>query len=59
MVIKALGLNSAYYPDKITQIKLLGTDQELTFNRENDALTINLPDNVISQVAYSVRIISA
>jgi alpha-L-fucosidase len=59
MVIKALGLNSTYHPDKITHIKLVGTDQELTFNRENDALTINMPDNVISQVAYSVRIISA
>ena len=59
LVIKALGLNSGYYSEKITRIKLLSTDQELTFSRGNDALTINLPDNVSDQVAYSVRILSA
>jgi alpha-L-fucosidase len=59
MVIKALGSKSAYYPGKIGDIKLVSTGQELTFNRAGDALIINLPDNLIDQVAYGVKIIPA
>ncbi len=58
-VIKVLGLNSPHYPGKIGSVKLVSTGQELSFDRNNDALTINLPDNIADRVAYSFKILPA
>ncbi|WP_183573557.1 alpha-L-fucosidase [Mucilaginibacter sp. X5P1] len=58
-VIKVLGLNSPHYSGKIGSVKLVSTGQELSFDRNNDALTINLPDNIADQVAYSFKILPA
>jgi len=58
-VIKVLGLNSRYYPGKIAGIKLVSTGQDLVFNRTDDVLIVNLPDNAADELAYSFKIIPA
>jgi alpha-L-fucosidase len=57
--LKSLKLNSAHYPGGISSVRLLGTDQQLYFERNADALTIQLPDNLQEQVAYSFKIFPA
>lgn len=57
--IKALGSNSSHYMGKIGDVKLVGTDQSLAFERNADALIIKLPDNLKEQVAYSFKILPA
>ena len=57
--MKSLKLNRAYYPGGISSVRLLGTDQQLYFDRNVDALTIKLPDNLPEQVTYSFKIFRA
>jgi alpha-L-fucosidase len=56
-VIKSLASGNPNYPGNISIVKLLGTDQHLSFVRNNDALVIELPDNLPSQLAYSFKVI--
>lgn len=57
VIIKSLALGSNYYPGDIAGIKLVGTDQSLSFNRSSDALIIDLPGSLTPQVAYSFKVI--
>jgi len=57
-VIRSLATNSTYYQNNIDRIELVGTGQALTFTRNDDALLINLPDNLPDQLAYSFKILS-
>ncbi len=54
--MKSLKLNGTHYPGGISSVRLLGTDQQLYFERNAYALTIKLPDNLPEQVAYSFKI---
>jgi alpha-L-fucosidase len=56
-VIKSLKSDSIYYPEKIGHIKLVGIGEGLSFNRTNEALIIDLPDNLPNQVAYCFKVI--
>ena len=57
--LKSLKLNSMHYPVGIASVRLLGTDQQLYFERSTDALIIKLPDNLLEQPAYSFKIFPA
>ena len=56
-VIKSLASGSQNYPGNVSSVKLLGTEQQLSFVRNNNALIIELPGNLPPQLAYSFKVI--
>ena len=54
--IKSLGLASDLCPEKITDVKILGIDQKLKWNRKESGLFIELPDTKPCDYAYAFRI---
>ena len=57
VVVKTLTEACTLYPKKIGRIDLLGSDQPLVFERNENGLTIDLPENTPIQYAYSFRIL--
>ncbi len=57
VVVKTLTEASTLYPQKIGRINLLGYDKPLGFERNENGLTIDLPENTPIQCAYSFKII--
>lgn len=55
--IKSLGTSAALCPRKISDIKLLGSDEKLTWSRNNDSLTMEMPDKRPCEYAYVFKII--
>ncbi len=56
VMIKSLKEGSAYFPQKIGQITLVGINQTLEFSRNSAGLEVNLPPSIATDYAYSLKI---
>ena len=54
--IRNLKIGSSYYPEAIKRVELLGYSGEVTFNRLDDALEINFPEDATESYAYAFKI---
>ncbi len=52
LLIKSLAKNSPNEPSEISGVKLLGSDKELAFNRDETGLSITVPDQKPCDYAY-------
>ncbi len=59
LIIKSLATSSPHYPGRIGQVVLCGTEQLLSFTREEKGLMIDLPENTSGRYAYSLKILPA
>jgi alpha-L-fucosidase len=60
LVIKSLAKNSAHFPEEIQKIEWGPTKQSLTFDRNDTALTVTLPEKTSDELTYAnvIRILS-
>jgi alpha-L-fucosidase len=56
LVIKSLGSDSPHYRGEIARIGLLGSDSHLTWSRNANSVTINLPEKPPCDYAYVFKI---
>ena len=54
--IKSMAQGNPLYPGGIAKVELAGTGQVLSINRNGSDLSVNLPENVADQVAYTLKI---
>ena len=55
-VIKSLAKGSENMPGEIGKIEMLGADGPLTFDRDDQGLTVNLPQTKPNEFAYTLKI---
>ena len=55
--IKALASKSAHYPGEIAGVQMLGSSAKLEFTRDENALTVTIPENGPSIFANALKII--
>jgi alpha-L-fucosidase len=58
LVIHSLGSNSAYLVDGIERIELLGSAEEISFERQANALIIDLPGEAPGRHAFAFKIVA-
>ncbi|TWU48722.1 Alpha-L-fucosidase [Rubripirellula tenax] len=56
ITIKTLASDSKYYADDIGSITLLGSDEEIKWNRNAEGLTVSLPAKHPSEFAYVLKV---
>jgi alpha-L-fucosidase len=56
VLIKSLKQGSEHFPQNIAQISLVGTNQPLEFMRNQEGVTVKLPDSVTNEFAFALRI---
>lgn len=59
IVIKSLSADNALYPKQISRVEMTGTGEPLHTERNENGLTVTLPENFAEQVAYALKIIPA
>ncbi|MFS4466691.1 alpha-L-fucosidase [Maribacter sp. 2210JD10-5] len=59
VTIKSLKKNSDYYTGEIKSIQLIGSEENITFERKEDALHITFPKKPIGKHAFVLKISSA
>jgi alpha-L-fucosidase len=58
LVIESLAQNSKHLPGGIKSIEFLGNEGKLTWDHNNEGLTINLPEEKSGKHAFSFKIVS-
>jgi alpha-L-fucosidase len=56
-IIHSLGATASGNPSKVRSVRLLGSDDELSFEQQDDGLHIHLPQSSPGKYAYSFRIL--
>jgi alpha-L-fucosidase len=56
ITVKSLGSNSSYWPGKISSVRLLGTSGKLKFTRDENGLSLSLPDKKPCDIAFALKI---
>jgi alpha-L-fucosidase len=59
VTIKALATNSAHYPGKIGRVQMLGSTAKLEFTRDENGLSVIIPDVAASDYANALKISKA
>jgi alpha-L-fucosidase len=58
VTIKSLASNSPHWPGKIGSVRMLGVFGKLKFIRDNNGLTVTLPDKKPCDIAFALKISS-
>ncbi len=56
ITVKSLGSNSSYWSGKISSVRLLGTSGKLKFTRDENGLSLSLPDKKPCDIAFALKI---
>ncbi len=56
ITVKSLGSNSSYWSGKIGSVRLLGTSGKLKFTRDENGLSLSLPDKKPCDIAFALKI---
>jgi alpha-L-fucosidase len=56
ITIQSLAENSAFWPDKIGSLRMLGVNGKLKFTRDENGLHLTLPDKRPCDIAFALKI---